>query len=266
MSNAKSLVNWIVLIGLLLVFGVAAVLWPAISESINLFGGSASVQVPNEPHPIEITLPVAVPMSDIPALGIKVEGQTIIFNDSMVVVVGLTLIIFGAVVITGALITLVYTFLDKLRDRTVDSDEHKEHVTALNNKEKEYFKDVRQGREAAGPPSDPTMPRWSAWATSIVILIFVALLGMVISLTFWPHWIEVDELADALTTPGMALITVMCLTTAIILVWRMGPQRIEKIEKSDEQGIPRDAIAIILTGLIVLGLGIGYTIYINLPH
>ena len=260
MSNTKSWINWIALIGLLIIFGIGAAVWPSIAASIDLFGGSTATQAPVESHPIVIEIPA---FSD-PLGLISLEPQTIVI-DSVQAIVGLTVFFFGAILITGLIITVIYTLLDKLRDKTVDSEEYKEHVTALNNKEKEYFKEVRADRKAAGPPEDPGMPRWSAWATSIIIIIFVALLGMVISLTFWPHWVEVDELADALITPGMALISVMCLTTAIILVWRMGPQRIEKVEKSDAQGIPRDTIAVILTGLIVLGLGIGYTIYLNLP-
>ena len=263
LSNTKSWINWIALIGLLIIFGVGAAVWPSIAASIDLFGGSTTTQVPVESHPIEITVPVTgLPEVSLPGFEIS---NSVITIEPVTAVVGLTILLFGGIVVTGLIITLIYTFLDKLRGKTVDSEEYKEHVTALNNKEKEYFKEVRADRKAAGPPEDPTMPRWSAWATSILIMIFVALLGMVISLTFWPHWVEVDELADALTTPGMALISVMCLVTAIILVWRMGPQRIEKVEKSDDQGIPRDTIAVILTGLIVLGLGIGYTIYLNLP-
>ena len=86
---------------------------------------------------------------------------------------------------------------------------------------------------------------------------------MVISLTLWPHWVEVD--GNELLTPGLAVISVMCLITAIILIWRMTPQEVEEIDASDNQGIPRDTIAIILTGLLIIGLGIGFTIYINLP-
>ncbi len=258
MSNAKSWINWIALIGLLVVFGIGAAVWPSISANIDLFGGSTATQVPVESHPIVIEVPA---VSD-PLGLLNLEPQTIVL-DPLQAVIGLTAFIFGAIFVTGLIITFIYTLLDKLRGKTIDGDEYKEHVTALDNKEKEYFKEVRAGREAAGPPENPEMPRWSAWATSIIILIFVALTGMVIGLTFWPHWVEI--VGDELATPGMAIISVMCLITAIILAWRMGPQRIEKVEKSDNQGIPRDTIAVILTGLIVLGLGIGYTIYINLP-
>ena len=158
---------------------------------------------------------------------------------------------------------MLYAFLDKLRDKTVDSNEYKGHVGALENKEKEHFKEIRQGREADPPPTNPGMPRWSAVSTSIIILIFVALTGLIISLTFWPQWVEIVD--GSLETRGIAVISFLCLLTLIILAFRMSPAKLEKVETSDNQGIPRDTIAIILTGLLILGLGIGFTIYINLP-
>lgn len=263
MSTTKPWINWIVTIVLLVVFAMAAAVLLSVTPNLDLFGGSSSTQVPREVRPIVINLPV-LPVSppEVSLPGLEVSSQAIVI-EPVVAVISLTLFILGGIVITGIIITVLYTFLDKLRDKTVDSEEHKEHELALTNKENEYFKEVRQGREAQSAPEDPGMPRWSAVSTSIVILIFVALTGMVISLTFWPHWIEVVD--DTLKTPGMAVIGVLCLITLIILIWRMSPAKIEKVASSDSQGIPKDTIVIILTGALILGLGIGYTIYINLP-
>ena len=264
MSTTKPWINWLVTIVLLVVFAMAAVILLSVSPSLDLFGGGSSTQVPREVEPIVINLPplpVAPPEVSLP--GLEVNSQMIVI-EPVVALISLTLFVLGGIIITGIIITVLYTFLDKLRHKTVDSDEYKEHELALTNKEKEYFKEVRQGREAQSAPEDPGMPRWSAVSTSIVILIFVALTGMVISLTFWPHWIEIID--DTLRAPGIAVIGVLCLITLIILIWRMSPAKIEKVESSDSQGIPRDTLAIILTGVLILGLGIGFTIYINLPQ
>ncbi len=262
MSTTKPWINWIVTIVLLVVFAIAAVVLLSVSPSFDIFGGGSSTQVPTEVEPIIINLPTSPPEVALP--GLEISGQMIVI-EPMVALISLTLLILGGIVITGIIITVLYTFLDKLSNKTVDSEAYKEYELALTNKEKEYFKEVRQGREAQPAPENPGMPRWSAVSTSIIILIFVALTGMVISLTFWPHWVEIID--DSLKAPGMAVISVLCLITLIILVWRMTPDRIEKekTEASDNQGIPRDMIAIILTGLLIIGLGIGFTIYVNLP-
>lgn len=263
MSTAKPWINWIVIIGLLAFFGIATAVWISASPSLSLGGGSSSTQVPVEIEPIVINVPPALPVTlpEVSLPGLEVNSQTITLEPLMAVI-GLTLFILGGIVITGVIITVLYTFLDKIRNKTLDSDEYKANESALSNKEQAYFKEVRQGREAHPAPGTAEMPRWSVISTSAVILILVALTGMVISLTFWPHWIEIID--DSLRAPGLAVIGVLCLITLIILIWRMSPNKIESVEASDG-GIPRDTIAIILTGLLILGLGIGFTIYINLP-
>jgi hypothetical protein len=247
---------------LLAFFGIATAVWLSVSPSLSLGGGgSSSTQVPVEVRPIVINVPVpGLPEVELP--GIEVSGQTITI-EPVVALISLTMFILGGIVITGIIIAVLYTFLDKMRNKTLGSDEYRGHEAALSNKEQTYFKEVRQGRQAHPAPDSAEMPRWAVVSTSAIILIFVALIGMVISLTFWPHWIEIID--DSLRAPGLAVISVLCLITLVILIWRMSPNKIEKVEASGNGGIPRDTIAIILTGLLIVGLGIGFTIYINLP-
>ena len=268
MSTTKPWINWIVTIVLLVAFAMAAAVLLSVTPNLDIFGGSSSTQVPRETEPIVINVPTALPVSppEVSLPGLKINSETITI-EPMMALISLTMFVLGGIVITGIIITLLYTFLDKLRNKTMDSDDYKEEELALSNKEKEYFKEVRQGREAQPAPEEPGMPRWAVVSTSIIILVFVALTGMVISLTFWPQWVEIDEITDTLITPGTAVIGVLCLITLIILVLRMTPEQVEKTDTSasDNQGIPRDMIAVILTGLLIIGLGIGLTIYINLP-
>ncbi len=258
MSNTKPWINWIALIALLVIFGLAAALWPTISASINIFGGGTAVtQVPVESHPIVIE----IPLTTLPT-GAEVGGQTMVL-EPLTAVIGLAAFLFGAILIVGLIITLIYAFLDKLRDKTVNSAEFKEHQTALANKEKEYFKEVRQDRQADPTPENPEMMRWATVSTSILILIFATLTGMVIAQTLWPHWYVID--GDELLTPGLAVIAFFFLVTLIFLVIRMSPRRIGKVAESDKQGIPQDTIAVLVSGLLIIVLGIGFAIYINLP-
>jgi hypothetical protein len=51
----------------------------------------------------------------------------------------------------------------------------------------------------------------------------------------------------------------------LIILWRIRPQKLET-ESSDVSAIPWDSIAVLLTFLIVVGLGIGYIVYLNFPN
>jgi hypothetical protein len=55
------------------------------------------------------------------------------------------------------------------------------------------------------------------------------------------------------------------LLTLLVIFWRVRPQRLEAAEASDSAGIPWDFIAILLTGLLIVGLGIGFIVYLNVP-
>ena len=55
------------------------------------------------------------------------------------------------------------------------------------------------------------------------------------------------------------------LVTLGVLVWRMRESRFASMEELDNGPIPWDSIWIILTGLIVVGIGIGLMVYFNIP-
>ncbi|MCB9423315.1 MAG: hypothetical protein H6667_26205 [Ardenticatenaceae bacterium] len=55
------------------------------------------------------------------------------------------------------------------------------------------------------------------------------------------------------------------LTALLILAWRIRPQQFQEIEQTDNSGIPWDFIWILISGLLVVGLGLSVTAYLNSP-
>ena len=64
----------------------------------------------------------------------------------------------------------------------------------------------------------------------------------------------------SVTTPVFG---VMVLIALIVMGVRLRPQRLEAINTTDYNKIPWDFVAILITGLVMLGLGIGFMVYIN---
>jgi magnesium-transporting ATPase (P-type) len=105
------------------------------------------------------------------------------------------------------------------------------------------------------------MPRWSVISNALITLMFVGFATMVVVRNFFPEGItEVDGRIVNVTTPAFV---VLALITLIVLGLRLRSQKIEAVDETDTGGIPWDFIAVLITGLIMLGLGIGFMAYIN---
>lgn len=258
MAKSRSWTNWVIIIGLLLVFGLAAALWPAIAGNLNLPGsGRSSVSVPVEPSLIILEIP-AVTLPN----GSTAGGQTIVL-EAMQAMVMLTAVVAGLVLATGLVITIAWTFLDKLRNKNAADKSYQEHLAALAQKEKEKLKAKQAERPPHPPPDVQTMPRWSAFISSVIILIFVAIVGTIVALTLFPEGIVIVN--GQLKSPALPFVGIPVLITLGILIWRHHKgQQAEEIESTDYQKYPSDTIAVIVSGLLVFGLGIGLTLYLIL--
>ncbi len=257
MTKSHSWINWVIIIGLLVLFGLVAALWPAIAGSLSLPGSGSSVSTPVESTPLVIEIPVTTLPN-----GSTVGGQTIVLEVFPAMAM-LTAVIVGLVIMTGLVITIVWTFLDKLRDKNAASESYQEHKAALIQKEKEKLKEKQAERPTKAVPDNQEMPRWSTFISSVIILIFVAIVGMIVAHTLVPEGIV--EVNGQLKSPFLLFVGIPVLITLGILIWRhhRGHQ-VENVESTDYQGYSRDTVAVIVSGLLVFGLGIGLMLYLIL--
>ena len=119
---------------------------------------------------------------------------------------------------------------------------------------------MRDGRTTDPQPSHK-MPRWSIISNALIALMFVGFATMVLVRNFFPEGVtEMDGRIVNVTTP---VFVVFALITLLVMGLRLRPHKIEAVDKTDSGGIPWDFIAVLITGLIMLGLGIGIMAYIN---
>lgn len=326
MSKTESWKSWVAVIVVLVVFGLFAALWPTLSSGLGMpgFGGGSSTTIPFESTPVTLAIPVVTLPN-----GTVLGGQTFVMEPWQAML-GLTAVVVSLVVVTGLVVGIVYTLLSRLVVRTTESQSYKENSQALENKEKEKLKSKRQGRPAAPPRADPSMPRWSWFSTLLAALMFVLFGGMAIATTFYPErLVGVD---DELFTPGLIIVGIPLLITLALFVfmprygtavialiimffvalatfgavnfamttfdfslsltaivsiiglvqlltllifayrWRATPainfkeRMIHADVQGREKGIPYDAIVVLFTGLLILGLGLALMIFINSPY
>lgn len=251
MSSNQSWKNWVIVIGLLIVFGLVTALWSAFTSTINLpelgFGGSTTA-VPVEIEPIHLEIPLV----ELPGIG-SVGGQSLEFSP-FVGLAALAAIIIGGIVVVGGGIAFLIKLLSGIHENTTETQAYQESVNRLENQQKEKLKAMKEGRDPNSKP-EHVMPRWSTISTSLIVLMFVWFGGMVINGELFPEGEFLLENGTLIhTTP--IVVGLMLLIALIVLIIRARPQRILSAA-NDYGAIPWDTIAVLITGLVVVGLGLG---------
>ena len=242
---------WVGIILILIVTGLVAVLWPAISGAFEFSPSAPAVSAPTASvSSIYITVP-PVPIPGLPTFGLE-PGEVVEVNGLVMMGV-LAGVIVALVVGTGLVIGLINLLLSRFTTNVATSEEYQQHVQVLAQKEKERLKTAKSER-----PADSTQQhdysRWAVWATGLTILMFVYFLTLMTVRTFVPNAQNTTWIVAAVS-----------LITILILAWRLRPSRLQAVDETDNQGIPWDAIMVIVTGLLVVGLGIGLVVMLNVP-
>ncbi|MBK8903715.1 MAG: hypothetical protein IPM53_21205 [Anaerolineaceae bacterium] len=261
MNRPESWKTWLPLLGLLVVFALITAVWPSLANAFSLpslsFGGGTTTAIPYEPEPIHLeaikTSLAAGPL----AAAAEALPDTLSPFVALAVVAG---VIIGGVVVVGGGLSFIVRLLSGIRDSTVESEAYRAHQSALEQRQREQLKQMRDGRTTDPMPSHK-MPRWSVVSNALITLMFVGFATMVMVRNFFPEGVtEMDGRIVNITTPVFA---VFALITLIIMGLRLRPQKIEAVDETDFGKIPWDFIAVLITGLIMLGLGIGFMVYIN---
>jgi hypothetical protein len=225
----------------------------------QLMGGTSdsTVSVPTEVEVIQFAFPqsAAFEMAGL-------AGKEISLTSIQAIGVFAALIIVPVIVVGGGL-AFVIRLAANITDATKENAAFKASVSALEQRGNERLKHQREGRKSHPIPSHK-MPRWSVISTSTAFLMFAAFFGYLLNGTFYPEGEILNDQGELVNT---TLYTVggSVLFVLLIILWRIRPQKLET-ESSDVSAIPWDSIAVLLTFLIVVGLGIGYIVYLNFPN
>ncbi len=260
MNKPESWKTWVPLLGLLVLFGLVTAVWPALANAFELpsFGGGPSTRIPYEPEPISLeALKATLVASPLPASLAEAVPETI----SPFVAIGVvTVVVIVLIVGVGAVLSFLIKLLAGIRDNTLGSEAYQQHQQALEQRQKEQVKQMRDGRTTHPQPSH-NMPRWSVVSNTLIALMFVGFATMVVVRNFFPEGVtEIDGRIVSVTGPAFA---VTALITLVVIGLRLRPHKIEAVDETDSGRIPWDFIAVLITGLIMLGLGIGFMAYIN---
>ena len=261
MNRPESWKTWLPLLGLLVLFALITAVWPALANAFSLpsisFGGGTTTSVPYEPEPIHLdALKTSLAAGPLASLAEAIPDTLSPFV-SLALVAGAVI---GGIIVVGGILSFLFKLLSRIRENTVEGEAYKAHQNALDQRQREKIKELRNGRTTDPMPSHK-MPRWSVISNALITLMFVGFATMVVVRNFFPEGVtEMNGRIVSVTTPVFG---VMVLIALIVMGVRLRPQRLEAINTTDYNKIPWDFVAILITGLVMLGLGIGFMVYIN---
>jgi hypothetical protein len=272
LSEQQSWRNWLILIGVLVATAVLAGAWPALTRTFA--PGGPAVATPGMEIPV---LEIPIPPALIPTLeGVIPITDGIYALNGLVAVIGLTVLVVLLTASVGVGLAFAYRFLDNLTNQEKASETFRQKQAELEKREKERLQTAREGRDPT-PIPEHKMPRWSRLANVLIFWLFLVFTGMTINRTFYPT-------GEILLEPGGGLYNLLTglgqppilytswpfigLPTILLvplLYWWLRPQLLEATEETDYGDIPWDTLAVIFSGLLVVGLGVAYMVYLAIP-
>jgi hypothetical protein len=237
--------TWGIIVAILVLSGILTVAWPALMDRLS--GGSAA-EIPATMESVTLNLPVAV------------AGMNSITLNSLQILLFFALLVGGLVVGTGIALALVNVIISRLVTNTGNSESFQARQARLNERTAERIKRLRDERKTART-SPERWRRWSVISTGAIFVVFAIFAGYLLAYTFYPEGVIVT--ADRIVAVTSLIIGTMVLLTILFLVFRLRVRQLEALETAAVGAIPWDFIVVVLTGLLVVGLGIGIIILIN---
>lgn len=245
MKNKQSLITWLIIFAILVGSGILTIMLP------SLFGGSSSTPLPSETTTVTVSLPVPI------------GGQSEITLPSWQWMLGLAFLVSALVIGAGLTLAIIYTLLSRLIARTSSNTSYQTKATALEQRQNQKIVKMRETRPTSAAP-ESTWRRWSIFTTAITILMFVAFITLLFASVAFPDGQIIRNGAIVNITSVLVLITAGITLLALVLWLRS--DRINAINRTEAMAIPWDFIAVVLSGLLVVGLGIGVIAILNAPQ
>jgi hypothetical protein len=225
--------------------------------SLNLGSIGSFLSGPTRPS-TELT-PIVFPIPEPIASAV---GMNELVLQGFVAFAALAAIVIGSVVVFGLLITLLMRLGGRFTSEVAEDEEYQTHVANLEAKEKETLK---AKRESAPDPSKPEEHVYGLdpLSFSLLVLFFVGTLAALIYGLVSPTG-EITLFGQTFNSV-LPILLILFIITIPLLAWRVRRSRLDAIVDNDNASIPWDFIAVLITGLLVVGVGLGIMLYINNP-
>jgi hypothetical protein len=256
----SSVLNYVAIALLLLLSGAAAALAPRLA---NPGGPTATrIEVPSEPAIVTIdiqNLLLGDELMKLPFLA-DLNGREV---SSFLLIGIMAAVIIGATLVPGAILYAIYTRLDNTTISTKEDESFKQGVQAIEQKNKAW---VRERLESRAPKPRPSgeIPRWSTASTTLIVAFFALMLGALVGASFFPGGeILMGDGADArVLNPAAVFGWSTGLIALVVGLLAFRPGRLLTVDESDYATTNWGMVWVIISGALVLILGMGLTLWV----
>lgn len=244
--------RWIlIIIGLLLFVGAATIIVPRL---LNAMGGEGGGSIETTNEPLTVTLSgylLGDELEKIGPLKDMLDGREV----NPLVLAGLMFGMLAVVVFAmGMGLGIMMRLGDRLTTKTNNDEKYQQAVKTLEKREQEDNKRLLQSQ-----PPDPTPahvhPRWNAFSTGFVIVMFVAFSTMLVVQTLRPD-LQVNFMGT-LVPLVIPVTLLLVLITAIVLAFTLKPRRLAAVDNTDTLAVNWPVIWVVISGLVFIGIGLG---------
>jgi len=242
--NKGSLITWGIILALLIGSAALTVLVPA------LFGGGTSVPLPRQMSTVTITPPIPI------------AGQDSFTLASWQAMLVLAFLIPALVIGAGLTLAVIYILISRFVARTQATREYQDSTAAIDRRQKERISRMRETRPTSAAP-ESTWHRWAAITTTLTVLMFAGFGALLIASFVFPSW-QITRQDTIINVVSLTALIAM-LVALVVMVLTLRGNRLAAPDRSGVMSIPWDFVAVLITGLLVVGLGIAVIAIVNAP-
>lgn len=265
MNRSESWKTWIVVAGLLIFAGIASATIPFLIDQLN---NSDEPSTSRETHPTVTTIDVSeLPfigevLVEIPFIAENIQGLSITLLQAFGVIFGVVLVTVGAF---GVLITLLVFIPSRWINNVYADKGYQEAQTELEERQKASLKNLQQEQPLAEPVEAERRIRWSAVTFGLIVVVLVWVTSVLLAFGLFQN--ETISIGG-FDISAVALLSLVSVVVTIIVLYlalrRRDPTELETAE-SDNKPVNWGAIWVIVTGLLVVGIGTGLAIAFTSP-
>lgn len=246
MRNRQSLLTWGIILAIIFGSALLTVFWPTLSGIIA--GGGTSV--PSADNSVVIPLPVPI------------GGRNEIVTSSGVLMALMAFLVIGAVVTTGIVIAIASWLISRFFNKTRETPSYQADSAALQRSVDTRVKAKRAERPTHTIPNT-TWERWAKVTTTLSVLMLVAFGAWLLASSVFPEGsiIRGDQIVNIVSLLVLASIAIALI--AMLLWFRRRETPLTEVSAVESGPIPWDFIAVVLTGLLVVGIGLGVIAWLN---
>jgi hypothetical protein len=265
LNRSESWKTWIIVAGLLIFAGIASATIPFLIDQLN---NSDEPSTSRETHPTVTTIDVSeLPfigevLVEIPFIAENIQGLSITLLQAFGVIFGVVLVTVGAF---GVLITLLVFIPSRWINNVYADKGYQEAQTELEERQKASLKNLQQEQPLAEPVEAERRIRWSAVTFGLIVVVLVWVTSVLLAFGLFQN--ETISIGG-FDISAVALLSLVSVVVTIIVLYlalrRRDPTELETAE-SDNKPVNWGAIWVIVTGLLVVGIGTGLAIAFTSP-